>query len=294
MDIACPTCATTYEIDDASVGAGGRKVRCAGCGTVWRAYRDRPSEVISAPPPAIIEAPPPLAPTADDILPTPELPSPATYEQFVGPAITAEPQENAAAGAQPADASSDPGMTIATSEPTAGEKPARRGAKITKPKASRGPGLGSRLKGLISAPVIFVALTLAAGAAAFTQRDAIVRLVPQSAAIFATAGKPVNLRGIEIRNVRSRMVEDNGVSVLVIDGDLASTSSERVAIPRLRFAVLGSQGQELYVWSAQADRPTLQPGDSLNFRRRLAAPPSDGREVSVRFLSASDITAGLQ
>jgi hypothetical protein len=104
----------------------------------------------------------------------------------------------------------------------------------------------------------------------------------------------VNLRGIDIRDVKSRMVEDNGVSVLVIDGNLVSLAKARVNVPRLRFAVIGEKGQELYVWSAQADKPQLQPGEAMTFRRRLAAPPSDGKDVSVRFLSASDITAGLK
>ncbi len=36
MDIACPNCAAAYELDDATVGPKGRKVRCAACGEVWR------------------------------------------------------------------------------------------------------------------------------------------------------------------------------------------------------------------------------------------------------------------
>jgi predicted Zn finger-like uncharacterized protein len=73
MDIACPTCTATYEIDDATVGETGRKVRCVACGTIWRAFRDRPGEVISAPAPVRsadlpeIEAAPPLAPSEQDL-----------------------------------------------------------------------------------------------------------------------------------------------------------------------------------------------------------------------------------
>jgi predicted Zn finger-like uncharacterized protein len=286
MDIACPTCAASYEIDATSVAEAGRKVRCAACGTIWRAFRDRPSEVISAPPPpepVLVADPPPMAPAVEDIAATPDLPSPATYEQFAGPAeidpaeVQAQPSEHDGASAVGAD-----------------EPPAKRGARLTRAKAPKGPGPGARMRKLVSWPVLFVLLTLGLCATAFAQRERVVRIVPQSAAIFATFGAPVNLRGIEIRNVKSRMVDDNGVSVLVIDGDLVSLAKERVTIPRLRFAVVGSQGQELYVWSAQADRPALSPGETLNFRRRLAAPPNEGRDVSVRFLAASDITAGLK
>ena len=35
MLIACPNCATSYNIEPASLGAAGRTVRCARCKTTW-------------------------------------------------------------------------------------------------------------------------------------------------------------------------------------------------------------------------------------------------------------------
>jgi predicted Zn finger-like uncharacterized protein len=35
--LTCPKCATRYHVDPASLGAGGRTVRCAGCGHRWAA-----------------------------------------------------------------------------------------------------------------------------------------------------------------------------------------------------------------------------------------------------------------
>jgi predicted Zn finger-like uncharacterized protein len=271
MDIACPTCATTYEIDDATIGEAGRKVRCAECGTVWRTHRDGRRETLSAPPPpaeAPLEPPPtleapPLAPSEADVAAADDLPA-------------------SGAALEPSGEAPPP------------EKPAKgRASFVQMGGKGRKPG-GALLLGALKPAALATAGSLLLLAGAYVGREDVVRAAPQSAAVFAAIGAPVNLRGIELRNVRGRIIDDNGVNVLVIDGDLVNLRAEPSAVPRLRFAVLGDKGQELFVWTAQADRPSLRPGETLNFRRRLAAPPSDGRDVSVRFLSASDITAGLK
>ena len=63
-----------------------------------------------------------------------------------------------------------------------------------------------------------------------------------------------------------------------------------VEVPRVRLAVLGAGGQELYSWTALLPRSTLSEDEKVPFRSRLASPPSEGREVLVRFLTRSDLT----
>lgn len=73
-----------------------------------------------------------------------------------------------------------------------------------------------------------------------------------------------------------------------------SVAARSVPVPRLHFTLLGPEGRPIHAWSAPAERATLQPGESLPFRRRLAAPPAEAAAVSVRFLAGSDITAGIR
>ena len=40
MLIVCPTCATTYQIQLAALGAAGRSVRCSHCKNTWFATAD--------------------------------------------------------------------------------------------------------------------------------------------------------------------------------------------------------------------------------------------------------------
>jgi predicted Zn finger-like uncharacterized protein len=48
MLIACPSCATSYDLDAASLRPDGRQVRCARCRTVWRAELSQAEKLIAA------------------------------------------------------------------------------------------------------------------------------------------------------------------------------------------------------------------------------------------------------
>jgi predicted Zn finger-like uncharacterized protein len=68
MQIACPSCAATYEVPAARLKPG-RSARCAACGTEWR---PAPEPAAEAPPPPA-EAPPASPAAAPPAPPTPFL-----------------------------------------------------------------------------------------------------------------------------------------------------------------------------------------------------------------------------
>jgi predicted Zn finger-like uncharacterized protein len=295
MDIACPACAETYEIDDASVTASGRKVRCAACSVVWRVFPDgyNPETGLPMPQPdeaALSRRDNALTWGADQPEPAVTEAAPEAPAETTPAVIEAElPSEPPAEEAQAATVQAET-VQAATVEET--PAPAARGAKWTKDKkAKKAGGAWKKLLGWQTGAIAATVVILISGV---VLRERVVRHVPQTASLYAAIGLPVNLRGIVIRNVASRVVTDNDESVLVVDGDLVNITDRRIDVPRLHFTLLGKDGQQLYVWSAQADRSVLQPGEKLNFRRRLAAPPEDAKDVKVRFLTRSDMTAGIK
>jgi hypothetical protein len=94
------------------------------------------------------------------------------------------------------------------------------------------------------------------------------------------------------QDVKSRSEFENGVTVLVIEGTIVNLTTRTLDIPRLRFGLRNASGHEVYAWTAQPAKSTLGSGNGLPFRARLASPPSDGRDVIVRFLNRRDVAAG--
>jgi predicted Zn finger-like uncharacterized protein len=320
MEIACPSCAASYQIDADALPEAGRKVRCVSCGTIWRAFRPEmaatePASQIDSgllpganpyatePPEDIFgEGVPHLrqaleseaaGPVAENIGPASEeteagLSALAQTESAVESVIEPDPallSELAAVVAAAPDSTAPIETGTEEAEPP-------RGARIVKKPAGK-TAKPERKSGL-RASMLLLAASLMLMVGAVHQREALVKRVPQTAALFQLIGMPVNLRGIEIRNIASRMVDDNGINILVIDGDLINVTRKTVDVPRLRLAVTSDKGEEIYVWTVQSDKPSLGPGESLNFRRRLAAPPQDGQGVRVRFLRRTDTTASLR
>jgi predicted Zn finger-like uncharacterized protein len=48
MLIVCPSCATSYDVEAASLEPDGRRVRCVRCRTIWRAEADRADKLLEA------------------------------------------------------------------------------------------------------------------------------------------------------------------------------------------------------------------------------------------------------
>ena len=138
-----------------------------------------------------------------------------------------------------------------------------------------------------------IVVLLALDASIVGWRADIVRLLPQTASLYAAVGLPVNLRGLSFQNIHMSRLEHEGVGLLVLEGSIVNIAARPVEVPRLRFAVHNEARHEIYAWTMRPPRSILGPGDTLAFRSRLASPPLDARKVQVRFFNAHDVVAGL-
>jgi len=317
MLIVCPSCATSYMIDPASVGANGRAVRCARCRSTWfvnpgksagtpnvsafvsgviaEAEAEASSGKIDSPPaeePASLapeppaDEPPSLAPEAGAAFEPPA--AEPSFDDAAPPVFahdTAEPPTiTDAPPLVPPDAHDGGDAADVTEHDERADYAARRARMRAKRQKDR---RNARW-------VALVLLLLGVNIAIVAGRHQIVRYLPQTASLFASIGLPVNLRNLEFDGIKISKETQDGVSILIIEGKIVNTVGSATDVPRLRFAARNASGQEVYTWSMQPARSILGPGDSLPFTSRLAAPPADAVDILVRFFTKQDAGSGLK
>ena len=283
MLIVCPTCATSYTIEPASLGPAGRTVRCARCKESW--FAGEPTAAVSNfAADVIAEAEARDAPqasnfqAADDFGREPEQPA----AHFPDPPLVEHALEAAEASLPPQDAPPIvPPMAEQPADIDIESFAARRARMHVRRKAKRRSSKWTAI----------ILLLFGFNVALVGARSEIVRYFPQTASLFELVGLGVNLRNLTFDGVKISREEADGVQVLAVEGTIISQSSNPVEVPRLRFAVRNGTGQEIYAWTSRPSRSILEPGQKLPFRSRLASPPADASDVLVRFANASDATA---
>jgi predicted Zn finger-like uncharacterized protein len=268
MLLTCPSCETSFRVKPDALGPSGRTVRCARCHTSWFAAPEGAERKLAMAETSAMAAPP----TSMSVIPPND---PISWHE---PVAENEP-------APPLVPDSVQSMTSLPGEDAVeAERKSARRARPSRPaprKSSR-KGLGAAIFAAAAALVV----------TAIAARATVVRAIPDLAGFYAAIGLPVNLRGLEFRDVRTTSETQDGIAVLVIEGDVVNVAKHVVEVPRVRLAVLGTSGQELYSWTALLPRSTLSEEEKVSFRSRLASPPPEGREVLVRFLTRNDLTSG--
>ncbi len=302
MLIVCPSCATSYDVELATLSPAGRQVRCSRCHTVWHAELSQADKLLAAAAAIAPHAETAAEPAADlpDSTPAEPLPEPVAEAVAPGPEeIHFPPAEMTDAAGEHAGADSPPtvpadrdaGEPLAAAEGSVLPEPAEDietvAARRYRRKAkNRMPGWPlSRLQSAILA-LVLVNIVLVAW------RSDVVRAMPQTASFYAMLGLPVNLRGLSFDNVSTAMEQHEGVPILVVEGTLFNSARKTEDVPRLKFIVRNAARQEIYSWMVAPAHNALQPGEAETFRTRLVSPPPDAHDVVLRFVNRRDILAG--
>lgn len=329
MLIVCPSCATSYDVQPASLQPNGRQVRCVRCRTVWRAELNQADQLVAAaaalapdPPqpqpqwgwepaveqPASVEEP--VADWSVDSVPT----QPEEVPPLEDPAEPPEPVAGAWSGdfVELPESFEQEAPPIAPVDLDAGRPPLDVEDQAARPAPFEGAyndieTLAARRVRQQPAPppsprgrwpmtrlqTAILVLVIVDSILVGWRKD-IVRAMPQTASFYAMFGLAVNLRGLAFTDVTSSTEEHEGVPILVVQGNIVNEAGATVTIPRLKLAVRNAARQEIYSWTAAPPRETLTPGLAVGFRTRLASPPPDSRDVLIRFVTRSDVMSDMR
>jgi predicted Zn finger-like uncharacterized protein len=277
MIITCPECKTDYRVASAALGSDGRKVKCRHCSHIWlaRANEGAGEDHVEDQEPA-------------------EQPSAANEQAGVpeGEAV-AQDREGDALAEVKIDRGRDPeeaalremlsGAGLAAKIGMDSDKRTQRRLSLRRSKGESGARRGSIRNPAIgvAAAAAVIALLLAG---ALAGRESLVRHLPGTARIFAALGYPVNLRGLEFRNVTFRTEIDNGVPVLAVSGDIVNVTDKAVAVPDIRFSLRNASRHEVYHWTGRAESGEVAPDGGTAFLTRLASPPLAADHLQIHFV----------
>ena len=298
MRTTCPTCDTAYTVPDERIGAKGRKVRCTKCGDEWRVMLV--AEEIAPPPPPRPAPRPEPAPSAAAVDPFDAIDAEGAPQSDIDAGFGADP------GGTGHEAAEETMPEAATAEPPASEAalptaatalpPGRRVHIRTRRRfpSLRGKAIATALarSAPFAGPAVFLAACLTV-TSVYVFRQALVAAAPDLAGLYSALGAPVNLRGLAFGRIETLREIDNGQPVLVVEGSITNVTQQMREVPALRFALRGQDTQELYAWSIDPKSTTIEAGDTVRFRSRLAAPPDLATEVQVRFVERRSQHAGL-
>jgi predicted Zn finger-like uncharacterized protein len=298
MRITCPSCTTSYSIADDKIGAKGRSVRCASCGTKWHVVLEEEGNAFASVDPgdgASATSADPFAAGADGIRePDPVEPAPISSLKLnldrPGETVAEETPAEVDLSGELAEINKRKDIESYAKKPK---------IKVSKKKPARirKPFKFDMERFLVRARPIFGALVLVMSLGviglAVTLRTSVVAAFPSLASLYELAGMPVNLRGLNFANLQMLREVDNAQPVLVVEGDLSNPSTVDRTVPAIRFSLRGDDAQEIYAWSIEPKTLMLPPGATMRFRTRLASPPEQAADIQVRMIDRRNRQAAL-
>lgn len=249
MILTCPECATSYFVDDSKIGPDGRSVRCASCGTRWRArLGDDAYEVVG------------------DAAPAPAAPEPRRFPAAEPPVAAAPPPAS-----EPVE---EPALRV---RPAAEELPRKFRARAqAKKNVKEAAAAGIVWAGMAA----MVMLTIGA---AYVFRVDVVRLWPRTASAYAAVKAPVNPLGLEFEAVGARPALKDGQAALVVSGKIRNVKDRTIESPPLRIQLVDGRGKELAVTIADPENASIPPGESRGFAVDVVNPPLAVENALVTF-----------
>jgi predicted Zn finger-like uncharacterized protein len=147
------------------------------------------------------------------------------------------------------------------------------------------PALPPRRRPWAMIALAAAAVVLLIGVAGVLARDSVMARWPGSTRLYATVGLGAVApgAGLELRNVSPRRDLENGMPVLIIEGEVANATAAARDVPKLKVILRDHENNELQNWIFSASEPRVLPGATVPFRTIIPQPSGAAAGVVVTF-----------
>lgn len=310
MILTCPSCDTRFHVEPTAFGIVPRKVRCSRCRAVWNqeplpepepqpvpsvvqaagmaaAVRDAPEDDWVPPPP-----PGGRPPEPESLRPPPvmdlgmDAPPPPRITGFDDePEIDLRHMDRPPPLHPPLDEPFSPSMP----EEDPDEALNRRRARLAEAGVQREPPKPKKKRSW--AWIGWLLLLVVTGGivgGGYEKRVELVAFYPPLAKLYEFLHVPVDAAqwlGLELHNLKSATVLDNGQTRIAVSGDVVNVSTIERALPPIRIAMRGAGGADLGAVMIKLEESSVPAGETLSFDVRLPAPAGEVVDLEVAFSS---------
>lgn len=119
---------------------------------------------------------------------------------------------------------------------------------------------------------------------AYLGRNYVVMAWPASAQMYQYLRIDVetqNMLGLEIHDLRTKSVLQNGVTTLTVSGIIKNITDSPQPLPRIKIALIDAEGQSVYSWTTTVEEPEVMPWGQAEFSSSMNQPPEEAKNVKV-------------
>lgn len=274
MIVTCPSCETSFAVDESLLGPNGRKVRCGECAHRWH---QKPEAVDNGQAEA---SPEPLASPASEQAPEPQI---DVTEEVTG---ASEPK-----------ATEPTTETESVEDDTEAVPPPVRGPKLFDAGEEDILDDGERRFAVLGWSIFLVVFVLLACGFYFGQKP-IVAFEPRFQKLYdlvgltaddeaessaAIPGEGLSIPAEKLLKSRKRI---DGEARIVVEGIVVNETGQDQPVPTLRATVANADSQILARWYFEADSSVIGPSDEVSFGTSIVDEwGSQGIGISIIFVS---------
>ncbi|MEH6547210.1 MAG: DUF3426 domain-containing protein [Sneathiella sp.] len=156
--------------------------------------------------------------------------------------------------------------------------------QMTTSKATMSSTATSGKKGKRLGWLTLLLVLIGIGVIAFYGRNYVVQIWPGSAALYQSFKIDVettNTLGLEIHDLTTKTVLQNGVTTLTVTGVIKNITEITQPLPRVSVALINTDGQHVYSWTTTVEEREVQPWGQVEFSTSMNQPPEEAKNVKV-------------